>query len=146
MTILGEEGGPRGRARLTTAIAVLILAAGALITAGLVHGGHGAAKPAVPVAQGSNMGVERVADVYRYPLGCLSGRALAKNPAPSLPPVNRASPCWRYGVYLTAILHRSGGTWRLALEAINASCPAVSLPLRVRAQLVLCRRPVPASP
>lgn len=143
MTILGEQGGPRAKARVAMAIALLVLGTGALVTAGLLHGG---ARPAVPVAQQSKLGLARVADVYRYPLGCLGATIVARNPAPSLSPIDHAGPCWRYGVYVTAILHRSGGAWRLALEAISASCPAVPLPLLVRAQLAVCRRPVGASP
>ena len=140
VTILGEEGGPRATARVATAIALLVLGTAVLITAGLLHSGHGA-KSAVPAAQRSNVGLVRVADVYRYPLGCLAARILARKPAPSLPPIDHAGPCWRYGVYITAILHRSAGAWRLALEAISASCPAVLLPRLVRAQVAICRRP-----
>lgn len=144
MTIVGDEGGPRATARVATAIVLLVLGTSVLIAVGLVRSGR-SAKPAVtavPAARRSNVGLARGADVYRYPLGCLGARILARKPVPLLPRVDHASPCWRYGVYVTAILHRSRGTWRLALEAISVSCPAVSLPRPVRAQVAICRRPV----
>lgn len=57
--------------------------------------------------------------------------------------LRRAGPCWRYGVFITAILRRVGDDWRLALEATSPSCPALSLPPEVEAQVVVCRRPGP---
>lgn len=146
MTIVGERRGPRARARVVPIIAVLALGAAVLLNAGTLQRGHSAAKQAVPAAQPSNARVARVAAIYRYPLGCLGMRILAQRGARVLPPIDRASPCWRYGVYVTAMLRRSRGTWRMALEAISPSCPAVSLPLLVRAQLAVCRRPVGTSP
>lgn len=146
MTILGEHVRRRAAARLVAAIALLVLVTGALIAAGVLHSGHGGAKPAVPVVQRANVASARIAAVYRYPLGCLGARIVARQPAPSPSPIDHAGPCWRYGVYVTAILRRSAGAWRLALEAISASCPVVSLPLLVRAQLAVCRRPTGASP
>ena len=136
---MGEERGPRTRMRIAVVIMLLALGIGALVAAGSLKE-SGGAKPAAPIAvQRENADLTRVADVYRYPLGCLGTTALKT--AHGLPPPDRASPCWRYGVYVTAILHRVRGVWRLGLEAISASCPAVSLPPAVRVQLAVCRRP-----
>jgi hypothetical protein len=76
---------------------------------------------------------------YRYPLGCM-GTALSVANRVSVDEPRAASPCWRYGVYVTAILRQVRGVWRLELEAVSASCPAVSLPALVRAQLAMCRK------
>jgi hypothetical protein len=140
VTIVGEERASGAGLRVAAAIALLALGAAALIASGPLHGGRGA-KPTSPLVQRSNLRLERAADVYRYPLGCLGRTILAPQAAAGIARPDHASPCWRYGIYVTAILHRSWGVWRLALEAISASCPAVRLPLLVRAQLAVCRRP-----
>jgi hypothetical protein len=146
VTILGEQVRRRAAARVATVIALLVLITGALIAGGVLRSGRVGARPDVPVVQRANVALARIAAVYRYPLGCLGARIVSRHPVPSLPPIDHADPCWRYGVYVTAILRRSGGAWRMALEAISASCPVVSLPLPVRAQLAVCRRPMGASP
>jgi len=53
---------------------------------------------------------------------------------------SRTGPCWRYGVFVTAVLRRVDGVWSLALEATSRSCPQIALPPDVRAQLAVCRR------
>jgi hypothetical protein len=129
-----------------TAIVVLALGTGAVITTSSFNSDRGGMERAVPLVQRPNVGLAgvanvgstRLAEVYRYPLGCLGTRISTRTHAP--PPLDFASPCWRYGVYVTAIIRRSGRVWRLALEAISPSCPAVSLPPAVRAQLAVCRR------
>jgi hypothetical protein len=154
VTIAGGSRRPGPRARVATAIAVLALGTGAVITTSSFNSGRGGINRAVPLVQRPNVGLARVAnvglarvanvglarlaEVYRYPLGCLGTRISTRTHA--LPPLDFASPCWRYGVYVTAIIRRSGRVWRLALEAISPSCPAVSLPPPVRAQLAVCRR------
>jgi hypothetical protein len=79
---------------------------------------------------------------YRYPLGCM-GAGLSATGRAAVEEARAASPCWRYGVYVTAILRQVRGVWQLALEAVSPSCPAVSLPPVVRSQVAVCRRPAP---
>jgi hypothetical protein len=80
----------------------------------------------------------RDAGVFRYPLGCLGAAVSAGHLAARSPPV--PDPCFHYGVYVTAVLRRSGDIWRLGLEAVSPSCPTVALPREVRANLVRCER------
>jgi hypothetical protein len=80
-------------------------------------------------------GAAGVAAAYRYSLGCLSVTIAGGYAAARL---NRASPCWRYGVYVTTIFHRVRGVWRLVREASSRWCPPHSLPPAVRAQLAVC--------
>jgi hypothetical protein len=78
---------------------------------------------------------------YRYPLGCM-GAWLSTAGRWSVREARGASPCWRYGVYVTAVLRQVRGVWSLALEAVSPSCPAVSLPRFIQERLVVCRRPM----
>jgi hypothetical protein len=98
-------------------------------------------------AQVRNTGPVGVAAAYRYPLACLSVTIAPADPAYAAARLNRASPCWRYGVYATAIFHRVAGVWRMALETSGMSCASASIPAVVRAQLGLCKggRPAPAA-
>jgi hypothetical protein len=149
------ESGPRGRragagpARLRALIAVSLLAAGlgaALIVGGV---GGGAARPghrtgatasvAEPTSRVPGVAqVAKVAEAYRFPLGCLGITLTRRSLDGALR--SRTGPCWRYGVFVTAILRRVGSVWRLALEATSPSCPRLALPPDVRAQLAVCRR------
>jgi hypothetical protein len=79
------------------------------------------------------------AAVFRYPLGCLGAAVTPGGTAMRPPPI--PDPCFHYGVYVTAVLERSGDIWRLGLKAISPACPAVPLPREVRAELVACERP-----
>lgn len=88
-----------------------------------------------PATEGSTAGVAQIAAAYRYPLGCL-GITLSADRSSM---VGRHSPCWRYGVYVTAVLRRVNGVWRLMLEATSPRCPAVALPDIVRSALIGCR-------
>jgi H+/Cl- antiporter ClcA len=82
-----------------------------------------------------------VAAAFRYPLGCLAVTIERRAPTYATATLDRKSPCWRYGVYITAIFHRVHGEWRLVLEARSNRCPPRSLPAAVRAQLAVCARP-----
>ncbi|HTX07266.1 MAG TPA: hypothetical protein VME22_01580 [Solirubrobacteraceae bacterium] len=95
-------------------------------------------RPGAQAAQASNPGPVGVAAAYRYPRACLSVTIAAADPAYAAVRLNRASPCWRYGVYVTAIFHRVAGVWRMVLDTAGARCPMTSLPPAVRAQLGLC--------
>ena len=152
---------------LVVASVVLVVAAGAIVavvlrggrpvTASAVRATSAAATPAtvlategrtagsaaaVLAAEKRTAGLDRIAAVYRYPLGCL-GIALSADRSAML---GRRSPCWRYGVYVTAVLHQVNGVWRLMLEATSPKCPAVALPDTVRSALVECERSAAPAP
>ncbi len=82
------------------------------------------------------------AAAYRFPLGCLGAAIATPSGADPTGRLSHTGPCWRYGVYLTAILRKVDGVWRLALHASSVSCPITSLPASIRAQIVLCTKPV----
>lgn len=139
------RGATRGRSRLLgllgAIIAVVAMAffAGAAVTAVSSHLPKSAERPLRAQApQARNAGPVGVAAAYRYPLACLSVTIATADPAFAAARLNRASPCWRYGVYAIAIFHRVAGVWRMAPEASGASCATTSIPANVRAQLGLC--------
>jgi hypothetical protein len=132
----------RARPRLVVALvgaAVSITLATALVAGVGWPGGDPVRPPRAPAF--SERGAA-LAAVYRYPLGCLS-TTLSIAESAKLARIRHAGPCWRYGVFVTAILHRVAGEWRLVLEATSPSCPAVSLPPAIEAQVASCRRPGP---
>jgi hypothetical protein len=86
----------------------------------------------------SNPGPVGVAAAYRYPRDCLSVTIPATDPVYAAVRLNRVSPCWRYGVYVTAIFHRVAGVWRMVLDVTGTGCPMTGIPSAVRAQLGLC--------
>ncbi len=150
------ESHPRGRStglgpgRLRALIAVTLIGAGlaAVLIVGSVGGGAASRSGRTP---GMNApvsdatprlrGVAQVAEVtqaYRFPLGCMGRTLTSQALAGALR--SRTGPCWRYGVFLTAILRHVDGVWRLALEATSSSCPQIALPADVRAQLAVCQR------
>jgi hypothetical protein len=95
-----------------------------------------------PAIEANAAGVARLAAAYRYPLGCL-GITLSSDRSSML---GRHSPCWRYGVYVTAVLRQVNGVWRLMLEATSPRCPGVPLPDSVRSDLITCQRAVAPAP
>jgi hypothetical protein len=91
------------------------------------HGLKGASEP----------GTAGVAAAYRYPAACLSVTITADRRYAAAR-LDRASPCWRYGAYLTAIFERVDGAWRQLPASDADSCPLSSLPPAVQAQLGVC--------
>ena len=79
------------------------------------------------------------AAAYRFPLGCLGATLRSSSTRPSNATTG-TGPCWHYGVYVTAVLRRVDGIWRLTLAARSDSCPSVPLPATVRALLVACTK------
>lgn len=120
---------------------VLLLAAVAAVLSTTRGGRANPAQGAVTGQAGMHgaVGPPAIAAVYRYPLGCL-GASLSGGAGAPASSVDRAGPCWRYGVFLTAILHRVHRGWQLGLEVVSARCPRLSLPAALRLQLVSCRR------
>lgn len=142
---------PRGRGpgtrRLSAISATRVLYVVALVLAGVAAllvdaAPHRQAAAAMPreIAQPHVTRASGVAIAYRYPLGCLGASIPAGDLRAGGRRAVRSAPCWRYGVYVTAILVRSHKAWRLALEAISPACPHVSLPAAVLAQVVVCTR------
>jgi hypothetical protein len=129
-------------------VAIALLAV-ALVIAGvgvLALIGSQRTRTAQPVTRPGNVITAEppaVVDAYRYPLGCLGVAIAGTAPLPVHAEIHRVGPCWRYGVYVTAIFRRVGRAWGLALEARSASCPPRSLPGFVRSQLAICRHPDP---
>jgi hypothetical protein len=129
--------GGRRPAILRRGPALALFAVAAVLAVVSLPGGHRAVSKLVPRAQPAAPGPAGVAAALRYPLGCLSVTLDNRYATASL---DRASPCWRYGVYVTAILRRVEGVWRLVLYARANRCPPRSLPAAVRAQVAVCAR------
>lgn len=134
---------------LVAAIALVIAAGGvvalALRTGGPVtragaRAGGATAAAGVRATPATIAGLARIEEAYRYPLGCLGLTLSADRSSMG------QSPCWRYGVYVTAVLRRVDGVWRLMLEATSPKCPAVVLPNAVRSALISCKRAAAPSP
>ena len=146
------EAGPRSRRLRSLVLAGLVIACAVVGGVLLVTGSGGAAKrapaPAGSVAQTGHApgsprlrGTAQVAAVtgaYRFPLGCMAMTVTPEAMAHVLH--SRTGPCWRYGVFVTAVLRQVGGVWQLGLEATSRSCPRIALPASIRAQLAVCRR------
>jgi hypothetical protein len=135
--------------RFAPVIAVVLIALLVVAVVGMVGGrrtGAAASPHHTQVAQASTPGPVGVAAAYRYPRGCLDVTIAAADPAYAAVRLNRVSPCWRYGVYVTAVFHRVGGVWRMMLEAAGTGCPMPSVPAAVRAQLDLCEKDGAATP
>jgi hypothetical protein len=127
--------------RLIAGVVLVALAAVGALAVGNVRNGTPVAPTVTVLPQPGSTDEPAVAAVYRYPLGCLGEALSGIRPPAGGGELGRAGPCWRYGVYLTAVLHRVGRVWRMGLEAVSPSCPDLSVPPFVRAQVVVCRRP-----
>ena len=145
MTVIGH-GSPAPVRRLRGALLLVALAAAAALWLLSLHGSRVAAPILVPVPQPPAQGPAAVAAAFRYPLGCLSVKIDGHNPEYATARLNRASPCWRYGVYVTAVFRHVDGVWRLVLYARSNVCPPRSLPPAVRAQVGVCSAPPRARP
>ncbi|HTU88109.1 MAG TPA: hypothetical protein VMF57_21190 [Solirubrobacteraceae bacterium] len=141
------EPGPRGGARtgslkllkaLLAAGAAALLVGAALSVATSHTSMRGKPPPRAQAALARSAGPVGVAAAYRYPLACLSVTIAAADPAYAAARLDRASPCWRFGAYETAIFHRVDGMWRMTLQTSAEGCSIGSVPAVVRAQLGLC--------
>jgi hypothetical protein len=124
----------RGATRCLAGLAAVAVLAGAAI--GALAGsktmpGHGRRAAARTPAQ---------AAAYQFPLGCLGATVSRRSSSRPGEAPTRTGPCWHYGVYVTAVLRRVDGVWRLVLAARSDSCPRVPLPAAIRALLVACAR------
>ena len=142
----GSIGGARAGGLATRGAASLIVvgaAVCALLAGGWVPMLHRGAPRPTTVVPTRAVAAEAVplaaaAQAYRFPLGCLRITHTREALAGAIR--RRTDPCWRYGVYVTAILKRVDGTWRLALEASGGSCARNALPALVQDRLSMCRR------
>ena len=134
--------GPQPRAPravpIRAVVTVVLIAAAVVAVIGTTGRRQVDSPRAAPLAAAGAARLPAVAAVYRFPLGCLGASLAAGATRPGV--ADHAGPCWRYGVFLTAILRRIHGVWRLGLEAVSRRCPSVSLPASVQMQLVTCRR------
>jgi hypothetical protein len=96
--------------------------------------------------RGAEAGKLADAAAYRFPLGCLGSTLSSRSSERARGLAKRTNPCWHYGVYVTAVLRRVDGAWRLTLDARSNSCPNVPLPARIRAMLAACARSDSAAP
>lgn len=148
-----RDGEATARAvRLRALVVVSLVVAGAVVGGVLLTAGRGGSARRSPERTRSGeatvgqagprlRGVAQVAsltEAYRFPLGCMGMTLTRQGLVDAL--ANRTGPCWRYGVFVTAVLRRIGGTWQLALEATSRSCPRIVLPSNIRAELAVCRR------
>ena len=119
-------------------VAVALRSRGAVRPPGVGAGGAKASTTAAGIraTPATIAGLARIENTYRYPLGCL-GLTVSADQSSTL---GRQDPCWHYGVYVTAVLGRDGGVWRLMLQATSPECPAVALPSIVRSALISCKR------
>jgi hypothetical protein len=140
------EAAPIARRRPTLLMVGLVVAAAAVGGVLLLLGSGGAAnrvpRPTRTVLAGPRLRgtaqVGSITEAYRFPLGCMSMTITPEAMAHALR--SRTGPCWRYGVFITAVLRQTGGVWRLGLEATSRSCPRIALPASIRAELAMCRR------
>jgi hypothetical protein len=131
---LGQRSRARGVVRGVAALVVVAALAGAVVSE-LTGSGtpdrHG--RPVRAGIVGEPAG-------YRFPLGCLGAKLSSRSSQRVDEMTNRTGPCWHYGVYVTAVLRRVGGAWRLMLDARSDSCPSVPLPTAIRVLLAACAK------
>jgi hypothetical protein len=134
-----------------TAIALAVVAIAAIVVATSSYGGRvrgpSERRPGRITAQAPQthaVAQEKVATAYAYPPGCLGLTLSGGAPAGVIARLTRTNPCWRHGVYVTAILRKSHGQWRVMLEATSPKCLEVPLTDVVRSDRVICKRIFPA--
>jgi hypothetical protein len=130
-------------------IAVLGGIGAALAIAVLPGGGPGSAPAPVPTSQSPtppartprppSVLVETgppsatVAQLYHFPLGCLASSATAVQR-------DRTGPCSPHDGYVTAVVRRVGGVWRVTLEPTSPPCAQMPVPPLARGKVKACRR------
>lgn len=134
------------RAHVLIGIAIAVLAAIAACFVIVTHLGGGpgsapppAAAPPPPAPQQPSVLVDSgppsvaTPGLYRFPVGCSYSRVTAVER-------NRTGPCTPQDGYVTAVVHRVGGVWRVTLEPIAASCTPMPVPPLARGKVKACRR------
>lgn len=121
-------------ARLAGGIVVACTAV-AVILAVVLPGGHSGAHT-VNATQAP--GERGIAAAYEYPFRCLTTTPAIGDPQWARVRLYRGSPCWRYGVWETVVVHRFAGAWHLVFDRAGYSCPVHWIPLVVQRQLGVC--------
>jgi len=129
--------GMRRSRRAVLVVAVALALGGAAAVGALAIGNGGAARGTLPVRADATESAG-VAAAYRYPVSCLNVVVAPSDPTYARAWLYRASPCWRYGAYVTAVFHRVGGLWRPVLDSAVYRCPAISIPAAVQVELSVC--------
>lgn len=127
------------RGRVVAACAVALVAGTVILAAAVLEGRSAGGASAAGAAELRNPGPAGVAAAYRYPANCLSVSFAPAARSYARARLDRASPCWRYGVWVTAVFHREDGIWHQVLDAASYSCPVRSIPRLVERQLGICR-------
>jgi hypothetical protein len=148
-----SEPGRRAKLRrrhVVIAIAITVLGAigGAVAIAVLPGGGPGSASPPAatsqsptppaPTPQSPSVLVQSgppsatAPQLYRFPLGCSYSRVTAVER-------NRTGPCTPHAGYVTAVVRRVGGVWRVTLEPTSSSCSQLPVPPLARGKVKACR-------
>ncbi len=132
------------RAHVLIAIAVLgvIAAAGAVA---LLPGGRGGSVPPAspphqtPTPQQPSVLVDSgppsatAPSLYRFPIGCFYSKVTAVER-------NRTGPCAPHDGYVTAVVRKVGGVWRVTLTPTTHSCSQLPVPPLARGKVRACRR------
>ena len=126
------------RAGAIAASAAVVITAVVLLALLVPQGRRADSASAAIAAQLREPGPVGGAAAYRYPVSCLSVEFASTNRSYARARLDRASPCWRYGVWVTAVFHRVDGVWHRVLDAASYSCPVRSLPRGVERQLGVC--------
>lgn len=130
--------GAISRAGAIAASAAAVITAAVVVAVLVPQGDRVASASAAAASQSRAPGAAGVAAAYRYPVSCLTVEFAVTNRLYARARLDRASPCWRYGVWATAIFHRVDGVWRRVLDATSYSCPVRSIPRGVERQLGVC--------
>jgi hypothetical protein len=147
ITVRAQRGRPARRLRIVegvlrrrpgtvavlAGIAIVIGGVGAALFGGSTNGAHRATN-----ADAREVGAAGVAAAYGYPLRCLSVTFDRRDAAYARADFNHAAPCGRYDGSATAIFHRVGGSWRMAVDALAYSCPVARIPRAVQPKLGVC--------
>jgi hypothetical protein len=71
--------------------------------------------------------------LYRFPIGCLYSKVTAVER-------NRRGVCAPHDGYVTAVVRRVGGVWRVTLTPTISSCAPAPVPPLARGKVKACRR------
>jgi hypothetical protein len=146
ITVESTPRRPRTVRRAHVLIAIVVLAAigAAIVVAVLPGGGQGSApppptSPSPPVPQRPTVLVDggpppgAAPGLYRLPVGCVYSRVTAVER-------NRKGPCEPHAGFVTAVVRRVGGVWRVTLEPTSPSCSQMPVPPLARGRVKACRR------
>jgi hypothetical protein len=138
------EGSTWRRARARAVLLGVFVAAAIGATAAVAIGArHGGGRPRSAYLRAVSPrahlpGAAGVAAAYGYPAHCLTITISAIDRTFARADFNHASLCGRFAGDPTAIFYRSGGAWRLVLDAVDYQCPVGTIPGVVQRALAVC--------